>query len=125
VLLVQPFTEVSILLTFHCGYVAHVVSSRILFLSRYTIHFQSVATTALHRVVSYFCLDTGCRHLNLDIMMSSHIAIRYHYIRELYEMKIIDVSFRGTEDMPADMFTEPLPRQKIEHLSKLAGLATA
>jgi hypothetical protein len=53
-----------------------------------------------------------------------HIAIRYHYIRELYEMKILDISFRGTEDMPADMFMKPLPRPKVEHLSKLAGLAT-
>jgi hypothetical protein len=55
---------------------------------------------------------------------TKHIAIQYHYIRELYEMKILDISFRGTEDMPADIFTKPLPGPKVEHLLKLAGLAT-
>jgi hypothetical protein len=53
-----------------------------------------------------------------------HIAIRYHYIRELYEMKILDISFHGTEDMLPDMFIKPLSCPKVEHLSKLVGLAT-
>jgi hypothetical protein len=52
-----------------------------------------------------------------------HIAIQYHYIQELYEMKILNISFHGTEDMPANMFTKPLPHPKVEHLSKLVGLA--
>jgi hypothetical protein len=55
---------------------------------------------------------------------TKHIAIQYHYIQELYKMKILDISFHGTEDMPADMFMKPLPHPKVEHLSKLAGLAT-
>jgi hypothetical protein len=38
--LLQPFTEVSMLVTFHCCYVAHIVPSCILFLSRYTIYFK-------------------------------------------------------------------------------------
>jgi hypothetical protein len=55
---------------------------------------------------------------------TKHIAIRYHYIRELYKMKILNISFHEFKDMPADMFTKPLPCPKVEHLSKLVGLAT-
>jgi hypothetical protein len=36
-------------------------------------------------------------------------------------MKILDISFYGTEDILADMFTKLLPHPKVEHLLKLAG----
>jgi hypothetical protein len=38
-------------------------------------------------------------------------------------MKILNISFHGTEDMLANMFMKLLPHPKVEHLSKLAGLA--
>jgi hypothetical protein len=60
---------------------------------------------------------------NIFHSRTKHIAIWYHYIRELYEMKILVISFHGTKNMPADMFMKPLPHLKVEHLSKLVGLA--
>jgi hypothetical protein len=53
---------------------------------------------------------------------TKHIDIRFHYIREIYEAGSIAISHRGTDDMPADMFTKPLARPKLEKFSKLVGL---
>nr|VWO99127.1 Uncharacterized protein [Ganoderma boninense] len=55
---------------------------------------------------------------------TKHIAIRYHFIREAVERGDIDLGYRRTEDMPADIFTKPLSRVRLEHLRSLFGLLT-
>jgi hypothetical protein len=54
---------------------------------------------------------------------TKHIAIRYHYVREAYNDGIISLDHRGTEDMPADVFTKPLIRIKLNKFSHLLGLS--
>ena len=54
---------------------------------------------------------------------TKHIAIRYHYIREAYNDGTIILSHRGTDDMPADIFTKPLVRIKLNKFSQLVGLS--
>ena len=54
---------------------------------------------------------------------TKHIAIRYHYIREAYSDGIIVLDHRGTDDMPADIFTKPLVRVKLNKFSRLVGLS--
>jgi transposase InsO family protein len=56
---------------------------------------------------------------------TKHIAIRYHYIRELYEEGAIDVIYRATDDMPADLLTKPLAKAKVIYLRKLMGIVVA
>ncbi|KAL1939181.1 hypothetical protein VTO73DRAFT_10222 [Trametes versicolor] len=53
---------------------------------------------------------------------TKHIAIRFHFIREAVERGDIDLGYRRTEDMPADVFTKPLTRGKLDHLGNLFGL---
>lgn len=38
-----------------------------------------------------------------------HIDVRYHYVRELVESKVIDTRWISGKTNPADMFTKPLP----------------
>lgn len=53
---------------------------------------------------------------------TKHIAIRYHFIREAVERGEVDLGYRCTEDMPADVFTKPLTRRRLDHLCKFFGL---
>lgn len=39
---------------------------------------------------------------------SKHIDVKYHFIRDLYENKIIDVKYICTDYQLADIFTKPL-----------------
>ena len=54
---------------------------------------------------------------------TKHIAIRYHYIREAYNEGTIVLDHRGTDDMPADVFTKPLIRIKLNKFARLVGLS--
>ena len=53
---------------------------------------------------------------------TKHIAIRYHWIREAVEREEIALGYRRTEDQPADLFTKPHARVRLQHLSALVGL---
>ena len=53
---------------------------------------------------------------------TKHISIRYHFIREAVEQGDIELGYRRTEDMPADIFTKPIARVRLEHLRSLMGL---
>lgn len=53
---------------------------------------------------------------------TKHIAIRYHFIREAVEHGEVDLGYRRTEDMPADIFMKPLTRRRLDHLRILFGL---
>ena len=53
---------------------------------------------------------------------TKHIAIRYHFIREVVENGHVELGYRRTEDMPADLFTKPVTRARLDHLRILFGL---
>lgn len=44
---------------------------------------------------------------------SKHIDIRYHYIREVIELKLVEVSFIDGDKNPADLLTKNLGSVKI------------
>ena len=44
---------------------------------------------------------------------TKHIDIQYHWIREVLASRRVEVQFVGMEDKVADMFTEPLSREKL------------
>lgn len=54
---------------------------------------------------------------------TKHIAIRYHYIREALNAGVISLEHRGTDDMPADMFTKALIRLKLTKFAQYVGLS--
>ena len=51
--------------------------------------------------------------------MSKHIAVRYHYIRDLQETGVIDVDYISTEHQRADMLTKNLPRVRLERMRQM------
>ena len=53
---------------------------------------------------------------------SKHIAIRYHYIREVYEKGIVDIYYIDGNDNPADMFTKNLGAVKFVKFRSQLGL---
>jgi hypothetical protein len=53
---------------------------------------------------------------------TKHIAIRYHFIREYVASKTIDLTFIGTTDMAADLFTKALDRVAYERGAQQLGL---
>jgi hypothetical protein len=50
---------------------------------------------------------------------SKHIDIRYHFVQEKTEQKIIEVKYCNTKDMTADIFTKPLAKPVFLHLRTL------
>jgi hypothetical protein len=55
---------------------------------------------------------------------TKHIAIRYHYIREAFNDGIITLTHRGTDEMPADMFTKALARVKLSKFTNSIGVSS-
>ena len=47
---------------------------------------------------------------------TKHVDVADHYTREQVERQRITVSYIETEDMVADIFTKPLPRQAFSKL---------
>ena len=47
------------------------------------------------------------------MITSKHINIRYHFLKDLVEQKVLEVEYVPTNDNIADMLTKPL--QRIKH----------
>ena len=45
---------------------------------------------------------------------TKHIDVRYHFIRELVEKKVLRMIYRKTGEQPADVLTKPLARESFE-----------
>ena len=53
---------------------------------------------------------------------TKHIEIRYHFIRDLVERKVVTLEYISTERQNADIFTKPLDRSKFETLHQVIGV---
>ena len=53
---------------------------------------------------------------------TKHIDIKYHYMREAMENKVITLTYCPTKEMVADPLTKPLPREQFETLRHDMGL---
>jgi transposase InsO family protein len=56
---------------------------------------------------------------------TKHIDTKYHYVRELYTKREIELEYVNTEVNTADLLTKPLAGTRTTLLRKLAGLVTA
>ena len=54
--------------------------------------------------------------------MTKHIEIRYHFIRDLVERKIVALKYIPIECQNVDIFTKPLDRSKFETLHQVIGV---
>ena len=55
---------------------------------------------------------------------SKHIEIRYHFIRDLVEERVVCLEFIHTGNQKADIFTKPLNGPWFESLRKTIGVGT-
>ena len=56
---------------------------------------------------------------------TKHIAIRYHFIREHVADETVHLTFVGTADMAADIFTKALDRVAYERGTQQLGLTVS
>nr|GEW33187.1 putative ribonuclease H-like domain-containing protein [Tanacetum cinerariifolium] len=59
---------------------------------------------------------------NVQHSRSKHINIRYYFIKEQVENKVIELYFVNTEYQLADLFTKALGRDRIEFLTNKLGM---
>jgi hypothetical protein len=53
---------------------------------------------------------------------SKHIEIKYHYIRDMVQRKVVHVQYLSTREKVADVFTKPISRMKLEYFYERLGL---
>ena len=53
---------------------------------------------------------------------AKHIEIRYHFIRDLVERKIVSLEYIPTKRKNVDIFTKTLDRSKFEILCQVIGV---
>ena len=53
---------------------------------------------------------------------TKHIDIRYHFIRDLVERKIVVLEYIPIERQNTNIFTKPLDRSKFETLRQVIGV---
>ncbi|KAB1200325.1 Copia protein [Morella rubra] len=54
---------------------------------------------------------------------TKHIAIKYHFLREVEASGEIKLNFCRSEDQIADIFTKALPRDKFQFLRMMLGVS--
>ena len=72
-----------------------------------------------------FCDNTNAISLSkypVQHLKSKHIEIRYHFIQNLVEEKIVCLEFINTDNQKADIFTKTLDGPRFESLRKTIGV---
>ena len=69
--------------------------------------------------VILYCDNTSAINILKNPMMhakTKHIAIKYHYVRELVEEKEVKIEYVSSKEQIFDIFTKPLPKDAYEYL---------
>ena len=77
--------------------------------------------------VCVFCDNTSAINLSKNHVQhskSKHIEIRYHFIRDLVEDKVVCLEFIHTNNQMTDIFTKPFDGPRFESLRKTIGVGT-
>ena len=72
-----------------------------------------------------YCDNSSAIDISKNPMQHSktkHIEIRYHFIRDLDERKIMSLEYILTKRQNADIFTKPLDKSKFETLRQVIGV---
>ena len=72
-----------------------------------------------------FCDNTSAINLSknpVQHLKSKHIEIRYHFIWDLVEEKIVCLKFINIDNQKADIFTKPLNGPRFKFLRKTIGV---
>ncbi|GKD90662.1 hypothetical protein Tco_1366169 [Tanacetum coccineum] len=84
-------------------------------LTDYGFQFNKIPLYCENKSVIALCCN------NVHHSRAKHIDVRYHFIKEHVENRIMELYFVRTEYQLADIFTKPLPRERFNFLiEKLA-----
>lgn len=53
---------------------------------------------------------------------TKHISVKYNFIRDMIESKIIQLNYLSGSEIPADIFTKPLGKVKFSEIAKSLNL---
>ncbi|GJW73391.1 retrovirus-related pol polyprotein from transposon TNT 1-94 [Tanacetum coccineum] len=85
-------------------------------LTDYGFGFNKVPMYCNNKSVIALCCN------NVQHSRSKHIDIRFHFIKEKVENRVIELYFVNTEYQLADIFTKALSRERIEFLIDMLGM---
>ena len=80
---------------------------------------------AITKLVILYCDNTSDINISKNPMIhakTKHIAIKYHYVRELVEDKKVMMEYIHSKEKIADIFTKPLPKDAFEYLRGKLGV---
>ena len=72
-----------------------------------------------------YCDNTSAINISKNPMMHAkikHIAIKYHYVREMVEDKHVKMEYIHSKEHIANIFTKPLPKDAFEYLRGKLGV---
>ena len=72
-----------------------------------------------------YCDNSSAINISKNSIQHSktkHIEIRYHFIRNLVERKIVVLEYIPIKRQNANIFTKPLDRSKFETLRQVIGV---
>ena len=53
---------------------------------------------------------------------TKHMEMRYHYVRDMVQRRVVELQFVPTDEQVGDMLTKPLVRGKFEGFRKMLGI---
>ena len=75
--------------------------------------------------VILYCDITSAINISKNLVMykkTQHIAIKYHYLRELVQDKEVKMEYVNTKEKITDIFTKALPKDSHEYLRGKIGV---
>ena len=72
-----------------------------------------------------YCDNTSTINISKNLVKhakTKHIAIKYHYVRELVEDKQVKMEYIHSKEQISDIFTKPLPKDTYEYLRGELGV---
>ncbi|GKD68375.1 hypothetical protein Tco_1322465 [Tanacetum coccineum] len=85
-------------------------------LTDYGFHFNKIPLYCDNKSVIALCCN------NVQHSRAKHIDVCYHFIKEQVENRIAELYFVQTEYQLADIFTNPLPRERFNFLIEKLGM---
>ena len=73
-----------------------------------------------------YCDNVGATYLAANPVFHSrmkHVALDYHFVRQLVQSRLLRVTHVSSRDQLADALTKPLPRPRLEDLNSKIGLS--
>ena len=76
-------------------------------------------------LVVIYCDNTSAINMSKNPVMhtkTKHIAIKYHFLRELLQDKEVILEYVNTKEQIVDIFTKPLPKDAFLYLRGKLGV---